>query len=129
MQLKSDRACTEILISGSAAELTLLAEAVAAGEGFLAAVTEPGSGTPTGIGAERAPGPGVLVRIDTERRLLLISGDDDARAVLAANLRGIATADEGGHLHIDYYPDHYYLVEGSVPLVVESPHGGMPHRR
>ncbi|MFD8006720.1 Imm32 family immunity protein [Streptomyces mirabilis] len=39
-----------------------------------------------------------------------------------------ASAEDGGHLHIDYFPGHFYLAEGSLPLVVNSPHGGMPTR-
>ncbi|WP_425424625.1 Imm32 family immunity protein [Streptomyces phaeochromogenes] len=56
----------------------------------------------------------------------MISGDSDNRGVLAENLRDLATAEDGGHLHIDYFPGHFYLAEGSLPLVVNSPHGGMP---
>ncbi|MFD0350706.1 hypothetical protein ACFQ0M_41185 [Kitasatospora aburaviensis] len=58
----------------------------------------------------------------------MISGDAAARAVLAENLRGMACAEDGGHLHVEYFPDHFYLAEGSLPLVVNSPHGGMPRR-
>jgi hypothetical protein len=55
-------------------------------------------------------------------------GDETARAALADNLRAMAAAEDGGHLHIDYFPNHPYLVEGSMSLVVNSPHGGMPTR-
>lgn len=58
----------------------------------------------------------------------MISGDPAGRAVLARNLRAMAAAENGGHLHIDYFPGHFYLAEGSLPLVVNSPHGGMPSR-
>ncbi|MFJ8024847.1 hypothetical protein [Streptomyces sp. NPDC096311] len=44
------------------------------------------------------------------------------------NLRALATDEDGGHLHTDYFPGHFYLAEGSLPLVVDSPHGGMPTR-
>ncbi|MFF5003718.1 hypothetical protein ACFY3G_12870 [Streptomyces phaeochromogenes] len=56
----------------------------------------------------------------------MISGDSDNRAVLAENLRDLTTAEDGGHLRIDYFPGHFYLAEGSLPLVVNSSHGGMP---
>ncbi|KQV18615.1 MULTISPECIES: hypothetical protein [unclassified Kitasatospora] len=126
MKLESDPACGEVLISGSAAELSALARAVAAGEGFVGA--DAGS-TPSGIEARRTSGPGVLVHLDLEQRVLLISGDAAARAVLAENLQAMAEEEDGGHLHVDWYPGHYYLAEGSIPLVVDSPHGGMPVRR
>lgn len=81
-----------------------------------------------GIEARTTSGPGVRIEVDASRQVLLISGDPGARAILADNLWGIATADDGGHLHIDYFPEHPYLVEGSVSMVVNSPHGGMPTR-
>ncbi|WP_328692070.1 hypothetical protein OHA74_25080 [Streptomyces phaeochromogenes] len=56
----------------------------------------------------------------------MISGDSDNRAVLAENLRDLATPEDGGHLRIDYFPGHFYLAEGSLPLEVNSPHGGVP---
>ncbi|MGW4558619.1 Imm32 family immunity protein [Streptomyces sp. NPDC004365] len=68
------------------------------------------------------------IEFDTSRQVLVISGDFGARAILAENLQAMTTAEDGGHLHIDYFPEHPYLVEGSVPIVVNSPHGGMPTR-
>ncbi len=56
----------------------------------------------------------------------MISGDSAGRAVLADNLRGMASAEDGGHLV--EYPGYDYLVEESRPLAVSSPHGGMPPR-
>ncbi|MEV7027432.1 hypothetical protein [Kitasatospora sp. NPDC093558] len=115
-------------LSGSAEDLARLARAVADGEGVVR--TSPSADERDLAGAEvgDAPGPGVLVRLDVSRRVLVISGDAPARAVLADNLRAMADEDDGGHLHIEHFPDHPYLVEGSLPLVVISPHGGMPRR-
>jgi hypothetical protein len=48
------------------------------------------------------------------------------KAVLAANLRETAEMQDGGHLHVDHVPGHPYLAPGSISLVVNSPHGGMP---
>jgi hypothetical protein len=48
--------------------------------------------------------------------------------VLATNIDNMAQASDGGHVHIEYYPDHPYIAEGSLPLVINSPHGGMPTR-
>ncbi|MFI8327169.1 hypothetical protein [Streptomyces sp. NPDC085529] len=74
-------------------------------------------------------GPGVLVQRDAERQILVIRGDSVGRAALAEQLLAMATAEDGGHLHIDYFPGHAYLAEGSLSLVVNSPHGGMPLER
>jgi hypothetical protein len=52
----------------------------------------------------KTSGPGVLVHHDPERRILVISGDSAGRAVLADNLLSMASAEGGGHLHVDYFP-------------------------
>ncbi|MFI0351728.1 hypothetical protein [Actinomadura sp. 9N407] len=121
---------SEVDLKASAAELNRLADAVAEGEGevLLSSTPSPRSDALAGIVVEGTAGPGVLVHLDSERRFLVISGDSAGREVLADNLRGMASAEDGGHLHIDYFPGHFYLAEGSVPLVVISPHGGMPTR-
>ncbi|MFD7415122.1 Imm32 family immunity protein [Kitasatospora purpeofusca] len=125
--LDRDPVCDEVDLTASAEELNRLADAVAEGEGLLSS-TASNSDTLTGVEVKRTPGPGVLIHLDSERQILVISGDVAGRAVLADNLRGMASAEDGGHLHIDYHPGHFYLAEGSVPLVVNSPHGGMPTR-
>ncbi|WP_017587157.1 Imm32 family immunity protein [Nocardiopsis ganjiahuensis] len=127
MILSRDTACDEVDLKASAEELTRLADAVAEGEGLLGS-TAPVTGALAGVEVEKTPGPGVLIHVDSERRILVISGDAVGREVLADNVRAMASAEDGGHLHIDYYPGHFYLAEGSVPLVVNSPHGGMPTR-
>ncbi|WP_327427097.1 Imm32 family immunity protein [Streptomyces sp. NBC_01236] len=105
-----------------------MANAVAQGEGLLSSTSSPGTDALAGVEVKDTSGPGVLIRRDAERQILVISGDSASRAVLAENLRDMATAEDGGHLHIDYFPGHFYLAEGSLPLVVNSPHGGMPTR-
>ncbi|MDA2803917.1 Imm32 family immunity protein [Nocardiopsis suaedae] len=114
-------------ITASAEELNRLADAVAKGEGLLSS-TAPAADALAGVEVKKTPGPGVLIHLDSERHILVISGDAAGRAVLADNVRDMASAEGGGHLHIDYHPGHFYLAEGSVPLVVNSPHGGMPTR-
>ncbi|WP_460068844.1 Imm32 family immunity protein [Streptomyces sp. YKOK-I1] len=126
MRLVSDPAFGEVVLSATAEELTRLASAVARGEGLLGSTCRAETNGLVGVEVDRTSGPGVLIHRDAERRLLVISGDSAGRAVLAENLRAMAADEEGGHLHIDYFPGHFYLVEGSVSLVVNSPHGGMP---
>ena len=130
MRLVSDPVSGEVDLTATAAELTALATAVADGAGFTGAAPGPSpyGDTLAGIEVGKALGPGVRIGLDARRQTLVISGDAEARAVLADNLRAMAGADDGGHLHIDYFPEHPYLVEGSLPLVVNSPHGGMPTR-
>ncbi|MEU8890468.1 hypothetical protein [Streptomyces sp. NPDC048442] len=125
MRLVSAPAYDEVDLSASAEELDRLADVVARGEGLF--TSSPGSGVLAGVEVNDTPGPGVLVHLDSKRQFLVISGDAVGRAVLADNLRGMASAENGGHLHVEY-PGHDYLVEGSLPLVVNSPHGGMPTR-
>ncbi|MER7689915.1 hypothetical protein [Streptomyces sp. NPDC097610] len=128
MRVVSDPGYTEVALSASAEELTWLASAVARGEGLLSFTSSPGGDALAGVEVLKSSGPGVLIRRDAERQILVISGDSAGRAVLAENLRALATDEDGGHLHIDYFPGHFYLAEGSLPLVVDSPHGGMPTR-
>ncbi|GAA1450858.1 hypothetical protein GCM10009602_48220 [Nocardiopsis tropica] len=125
--LSRDTVCDEVDLTASAEELNRLADAVAEGEGLLGS-TAPTADALAGVEVKKTPGPGVLIHLDSERQILVISGDAAGRAVLADNVRDMASAEDGGHLHIDYYPGHFYLAEGSVPLVVNSPHGGMPTR-
>lgn len=49
-----------------------------------------------------------------------IVGDLAARALLAENISKLAAAQPGlgGHLHIDYFPDHPYVRSTSAPVIV-----------
>ena len=126
MRLVCDPLFSEVDLTASAEELSRLAGAVADGEGLLGSAVSPGRNDLAGVEVKKTSGPGVLIRLDPERQILVISGDSAGRAVLAANLLGMASAEDGGHLHVDYFPGHFYLAEGSLSLVVNSPHGGMP---
>lgn len=126
MRLVSDPVSGEVDITASAEELASLASAVAEGAGFIGSTSPLDSGALAGIDVRRASNPGIQIELDASQQVLVISGDPGARAILAANIQGMATTEDGGHLHIDYFPEHPYLVEGSLPIVVNSPHGGMP---
>ena len=128
MRLACDPLFSEVDLIASAEELSRLAGAVADGEGLLSSTASPGSNDLAGVEVRKTSGPGVLIHLDPERRILVISGDSAGRAVLADNLLGMASAEGGGHLHVDYFPGHFYLAEGSLSLVVTSPHEGMPTR-
>jgi hypothetical protein len=56
---------------------------------------------------------------------MVISGSPEKLMILAGNIRrlaeqqGRASSDNyNEHLHIEYHPDHFYLKEESIPLVV-----------
>jgi hypothetical protein len=51
---------------------------------------------------------------------LVLRGGRKSLDVLAENLESFAqsTCEENSHTHIEHFPGHYYLREGSVPLVV-----------
>jgi hypothetical protein len=128
VRLVCDPPFTEVTLMASAAELSRLAGAVANGEGLLSSTASPGGNDLAGVEVKSASGPGILIHLDPERQILVISGDCAGRAGLADNLLSMASAEGGGHLHVDYFPGHFYLAEGSLSLVVSSPHGGMPTR-
>jgi hypothetical protein len=128
VRLVRDPVFGEVDLTGSADDLTGLASAVARGDGFIGCASLPEGDSLLGIEVRNGPGPGVRIQLDAGGRVLVISGDPVARTILADNLAAMATAEDGGHLHIDYFPEHPYLVEGSLPLAVSSPRGGMPAR-
>jgi hypothetical protein len=53
---------------------------------------------------------------------LLITGSLEYLTILAETIKGLAEAVQESarqpHLHIEYWPDHFYLDPGSEPLVV-----------
>jgi hypothetical protein len=57
-----------------------------------------------------------------EDRALVVAGDQSALQILAENLSAFAEnpGEMGGHLHIEYFPDHFYLRPGSAALAVVS---------
>lgn len=114
MRLVCDPVYSEVDLTASAEELNRLASAVAEGEGLFSSTSSPGSNALAGVEVKKTSGPGVCVHLDSPRQILVISGDSVARAVLADNLHAMAMAiaEDGGHLHVDYFPEHPFLVEG-----------------
>ncbi|MEV6386905.1 Imm32 family immunity protein [Nocardia xishanensis] len=128
MRLVFDPVFGEVDLTASVEELASLAGAVAEGDRLIRSTSPSDDDTLAGVEVRKASGPGIRIELDAARQVLVIGGDPGARAILAADLQSMATAEDGGHLHIDYFPGHPYLVEGSLPVVVNSPHGGMPTR-
>ncbi|RLP97087.1 hypothetical protein EAD96_30310 [Micromonospora sp. BL1] len=122
----------EVDISGTAGEYHALAALIVAGSGGHAAepdATDDFGGTAlSGLQVSTSAHRMVLISIDDARGVLQISGASAPLALLASNVEAMAADQGGGHLHIDYFPDHPYLAPTSVSLIVNSPHGGMPTR-
>lgn len=119
-------------LSGSASELVGLALTLSTGMGITeaSASAEPSFGGTelTSVEVLVRSGTGVRIGVDSEHRALLIEGDRMGLSALADEMRSMAEMNDGGHQHIEYYPGHYYLAAGSLAMVVNSPHGGMPTR-
>ena len=61
----------------------------------------------------------VQMSVDTERQALSFTGSGQSMKVLAENIRGLCREGvPGEHLHIEYFPDHFYLAESQISLVV-----------
>ena len=64
------------------------------------------------------PAAKVIMRVDSNATTLIVEGDRPDLRVLSANLRDLAMyGDVDEHLHVDYFPDHFYLGESSLPVV------------
>jgi hypothetical protein len=68
---------------------------------------------------------GDYVRVSQTGDEIFISGARDKLDILAKNIGRLAEGEDapplsGGkrHLHIEYYPGHFYVESGSIPLVV-----------
>jgi hypothetical protein len=113
----------EIQLAGSASALSEVAALITTGGEVQCA---PGSGNSPyllrldSLRVRFAPGERVRVHLSHGQRALEISGDASRLDILAANIREVVS---GGqyveHLHIEYFPDHYYLAADSSPLVVQ----------
>ncbi|MEU1350370.1 hypothetical protein [Streptomyces sp. NPDC005795] len=119
-------------VSGGTTELVVMARALVAGKGCVettaSAEASFGGTELASVEVVSTNGPGALIRVDMEHRVLFIEGDRLGLTALADEVRSIAEMNDGGHQHIEYFPGHYYLAAGSVPMVVTSPQGGMPSR-
>jgi hypothetical protein len=61
-------------------------------------------------------------RVSVTKKLdeVLITGSPQHLRLLAENIEALADDAEGDrHLHVEYYPDHFYLDQSSEPLVIE----------
>ncbi|MFL6056480.1 MAG: TetR/AcrR family transcriptional regulator [Actinoallomurus sp.] len=104
MRIVSHSVFGEVLLSATETELTWLADLVAAGEGSLTCESEPAEpGALAAVEVAPATGPGVRIHVDATRRVLVISGDPGARAILADNLNGTTIAQRANLTERSFY--------------------------
>lgn len=60
------------------------------------------------------------VEVRVANRQVIAAGGTSSLALLADNIETFANSREqlDEHLHIEYFPGHYYLREGSTPLII-----------
>lgn len=73
-----------------------------------------------GISIRERTGSHVSLKYDSTSSSLVVEGDPRYLAVLAANITALANNSVQGHLHIEFFPGHFYLDEASDPVVVKK---------
>lgn len=64
----------------------------------------------------------VKMSVDAERQALSFMGSGQSMKVLAENIRGLCREGVSGeHLHIEHFPDHFYLAESRISLTTDGP--------
>ncbi|WP_419704192.1 Imm32 family immunity protein [Promicromonospora sp. NFX87] len=112
----------ELELSGTRSELLALGRKLRSGRGeiLLAKVPNPFPYTRSlsRIEFQQASGK-IRVSSSGDGETLEVTGRLESFSLLAENIEGFASeADQGDHLHVDYFPEHDYLAEGSGSLVV-----------
>ncbi|MEW2051769.1 hypothetical protein OHS71_01355 [Streptomyces sp. NBC_00377] len=112
----------ELELSGTRSELLALGRELRTGRGEfpLEKVSDPFpySRSLSRMSVRRASGK-IMISSSGDSESLDVQGGEEAFALLADNIEGFASeADGDDHLHVDYYPDHDYLAEGSGSVVV-----------
>ncbi|MFJ4811726.1 Imm32 family immunity protein [Streptomyces longwoodensis] len=112
----------ELELSGTRSELLALGRELRNGHGEfpLEEVSDPFpySRSLARMSVRRASGK-IMISSSVDSECLDVQGGEEAFALLADNIEGFASeADGDDHLHVDYYPDHDYLAEGSGSVVV-----------
>lgn len=122
MKVLRDDSTEELELSGSRSELLTLGQKLRSGDGetLLAKVSDPFpySRSLSRIEIRQASG---RVRISSSGggESLDVEGRLESLSLLAENIEAFALeADQGDHLHVDFFPEHDYLAGGSGSLVV-----------
>ncbi|MFJ2650016.1 hypothetical protein ACIO1C_25245 [Streptomyces sp. NPDC087420] len=117
-----DDSTGESELSGTRSELLSLARKLRSGGGdtLLVKVSDPFpySRSLLRIEVRQASGK-VMISSSGDGESLAVEGGMESLSLLAENIEGFALeADQGGHLHVDYFPGHDYLAGESGSLVV-----------
>jgi len=120
--LASD-APAELMIAGPRGDLAGLADLLRSGHGEARTAADldpaPYGACLEGITVGTAGG-AVRFFVDWPRKALSVQGDLASLGVLADNVDDIARESPAGtHHHFEFFPGHFYMGEGSAPLVVE----------
>ncbi|MDX2681594.1 Imm32 family immunity protein [Streptomyces sp. NY05-11A] len=119
----------ELELSGTRSELLALGRELRSGQGEISlekvADPFPYSRSLSSMRFRRVSGK-ILISSSADSEALDVRGGPEALALLADNIEGFAAeADEDDHLHVDCYPDHDYLAEGSGSVVVVIDEGAV----
>jgi hypothetical protein len=122
LKVLSNDSTEELELSGTPVELLALGQKLRSGEGEspLMQVSDPFpySRSLLWIEIRRASGK-IKIWCSGDGESLHVEGDLKSLSLFADNIEGFALeADRSDHLHVDYYPEHDYLDEGSGSLVV-----------
>ncbi|MFJ1594390.1 hypothetical protein ACIOD0_29715 [Kitasatospora albolonga] len=122
LKILRDDLTGELELSGTRSELLALGQKLRSGRGeiLLAKVSNPFPYTRSllRIKFQQASGK-VRISSSGDGEALDVVGRLESFSLLAENIEGFALeADQDDHLHVDYFPEHDYLAEGSGSLVV-----------
>jgi hypothetical protein len=118
------RVWTEVDIEGSGEALAVLGNCLAEDASELSTLAEfdpsPYDAVLTTIRVRARPAGRVTFAVESDSRTLRISGAREFLDVLADNVLGFAREAHarGDHIHIEFFPDHYYLDDCPIALVI-----------
>ncbi|HEV7974235.1 Imm32 family immunity protein [Amycolatopsis sp.] len=115
----------ESVLSGDAAEYAELVIVLERGHGSIAldriADPKPYDTALSAIEVRESDDEAVLISVDRERETLVARGPKPLLSVLAELVRdAAASGDPEGHVHVEYFPGHFYLGEGSESLTIRD---------
>src|ERR1700674_4290433 len=111
----------QVEIAGNVPGLLLFAEALESGQQERIDLTEPtdmGQWDGWLMEVEVQPVEGRKVKVDRNASKVVFIGDPSGLAILAANMRGLASGELGSHTHEEYYSGHPIFDETTLPMVV-----------
>ncbi|MET7633068.1 hypothetical protein [Streptomyces sp. NPDC005078] len=122
LTIRHSRSFGEVEISGPVVDLEELANALGCDGGPIGAraADDPNwyFGYLLGVQIRWVANGRVDISIDELRRILEFTGSEDSMAILAGNIRDLCREGvPGEHMHVEYFPDHFYLAESGISLI------------